>query len=68
MPVLTYEGVTLSQEQKEAMIKGLTEVADKVLPETPKSAFYVFFREYPPEKVGVGGMPLPDYIKSLSHT
>jgi phenylpyruvate tautomerase PptA (4-oxalocrotonate tautomerase family) len=47
------------------MIKGLTEVADKVLPETPKSAFYVFFREYPPEAVGVGGMPLPEYIKSL---
>lgn len=65
MPVLTYEGVALSQEQKEAMIKGLTEVGDKILPETPKAAFYVFFREYPPETVGVGGIPLPEYLKSL---
>jgi len=47
------------------MIKGLTEVADKILPETPTSAFYVFFREYPPEAIGVGGMPLPEFIKSL---
>ena len=65
MPVLTYEGIALTQEQKEAMIKGLTEVADKVLPDIPKSAFYVFFRDYPPETVGVGGMTIPEYMKSL---
>jgi hypothetical protein len=50
------------------MIKGLTEVADNVLPDTPKSAFYVFLREHEAVKVGIGGLPLPEFIKSLSHT
>lgn len=64
MPVITYEGIALTQEQKETMIKGLTEVADKALPDIPKSAIYVFFRDYPPETVGVGGMTIPELMKS----
>ncbi len=50
------------------MIKGLTEIADKILPKTPKSAFIVILREHPPEKFGIGGMPFLEYIKSLGHT
>jgi phenylpyruvate tautomerase PptA (4-oxalocrotonate tautomerase family) len=46
-------------------MKGLTEAAHKVLPETPKNAFYVFIRDYPPENVGIGGLVLPKYLESL---
>ena len=49
------------------MIKGLTEVASNVLPDTPKSAFYVYLVEHEAEKIGVGGLPLPDFIKSMEH-
>ncbi len=62
MPVITYEGPELDHSQREALIKGFTEVANKTIPEIPKEAYYVFLREYPAEKVGVGGLPLPDYL------
>ena len=65
MPVLIYEGPELNQEQRKDMIKGLTDVACRVLPNIPRDAFYVFLREYPEEKVGVGGLVLPDYIAKI---
>ena len=65
MPVIIYEGSKLSQNQREALIKGLTEVACKVMPEVPKEAFYVFIRDHPDEKIGVGGLLLPDYLAEL---
>ena len=46
-------------------MKGLTEAAHKVLPETPKNAFTVIVRDYPPENVGIGGVVLPKYLESL---
>ena len=46
-------------------MKGLTEAAHKVLPDIPKSAFYVYVRDYPPENVGIGGVVLPKYMESL---
>ena len=49
------------------MIKGLTEVAHNIFPNTPKSAFFVFLREHSLEKVGVGGLPYLEYIKSLEN-
>ena len=65
MPVILYEGPQLSQSQREAMIKGFTEVACKIMPEIPKEAFYVFIRDHPDEKIGVGGLPLPEYLAKL---
>ena len=65
MPVLIYEGPELNQNQREELIKGLTAVACKVTPEIPKEAYYVFLREHPDEKVGVGGLLLPDYLANL---
>ncbi len=65
MPVIIYEGSKLSQNQREALIKGFTEVACKVMPEVPKEAFYVFIRDHPDEKIGVGGLLLPDYLAEL---
>lgn len=65
MPVVIYEGPQLNQDQREALIKGFTEVACKVMPEVPKEAFYVFIRDHPDEKLGVGGLLLPDYLAKL---
>ena len=64
MPVITIKLYTLPQEQREALIKGLTEAAHKVLPDIPKSAFYVYIRDYPPENIGIGGLTLPKYLES----
>ena len=65
MPVLIYEGSELNQSQREELIKGLTEVACKVTPDIPKEAFYVFIREYPVEKIGVGGLVLSEHLANL---
>jgi len=65
MPVLIYEGPELNQEQRKDMIKGLTDVACRTLPNIPRDAYYVFLREYPEEKVGVGGLVLPDYLAKI---
>lgn len=65
MPVVIYEGPRLSQSQREALIRGFTEVACKVMPEVPKEGFYVFIRDHPDEKIGVGGLLLPDYLAKL---
>jgi len=65
MPVITIHVSALPQEKREALMKGLTEAAHKVLPETPKNAFYVFIRDYPPENIGIGGLVLPKYLESL---
>ena len=65
IPVLIYEGSELNQSQRKELIKGLTEAAYKVNPDIPKEAYYVFIREYPPEKVGVGGLVLTEYMANL---
>jgi len=65
MPVLIYEGPELNQSQRKELIKGLTEAACKVTPEIPKEAYYVFLREYPVDKVGVGGLVLSEYLANL---
>jgi len=65
MPVLIYEGSKLNQSQRKELIKSLTEAACKVNPDIPKEAYYVFIREYPPEKIGVGGLVLTEYLAKL---
>jgi phenylpyruvate tautomerase PptA (4-oxalocrotonate tautomerase family) len=65
MPTIEIHLYTLPQEKREALMKGLTEAAHKVLPEVPKNAFYVYIRDYPPENIGIGGVVLPKYMESL---
>jgi len=65
MPVIIFEGPELNQNQREELIKGLTEVVCKVIPDIPKEAHYVFLREYPGEKVGVGGLTLTKHLEDL---
>ena len=54
----------MSQEKREALMKELTEAAHKVLPHIPKSSFYTYIRDYPPENVGIGGIVLQELLKS----
>lgn len=65
MPVLSYEGPKLTKEQKEKLIKEMTEAAARVIPDIPEQAYYFFVREYEDENVGVGGMPLAEYIRTV---
>ena len=65
MPVITFEGPKLNKAQSETLVKGFTEVAHNAMPEIPKEAFYVFIREYPDDKVGVGGLLLPDFLAKM---
>lgn len=65
LPVLIYEGPEISPTQRKELIKGLTEAACKVTPEIPKEVYYVFLREHPNDKIGVGGCILPEYLDKL---
>jgi 4-oxalocrotonate tautomerase family enzyme len=65
MPVIKYEGPQLTQEQRKALVQGFTDVVCKVIPNVPREAYYVFLQEYPEEKVGVGGLMLPDYLANM---
>jgi len=65
MPVIIYEGPRINKNQSEALIKGFTEVACKVMPDVPKQAFYVFIKDLPDDKIGVGGFLLHDYLVEL---
>ncbi len=47
------------------MIKEFTETACKAMPMVPKESFYVYLREYPGERLGVGGLALPNYLKKI---
>ena len=66
MPVIIYEGPKLDNNQSEALIREFTEAACRVIPEVPKQAYYVFIRDHPDEKIGVGGVFLKDYITELA--
>jgi phenylpyruvate tautomerase PptA (4-oxalocrotonate tautomerase family) len=62
LPVIKLEGPKLTQEQSKALVAGFTDVACNVIPNIPRDAYTVYLLEYPEEKVGVGGLLLPDYI------
>ena len=65
MPVITYDGPKLTNDQREALIKEFTEAACRVIPNIPKQAYFVFIRDYPDENIGVGEVFLKDYIAEL---
>jgi 4-oxalocrotonate tautomerase family enzyme len=65
MPVIKMEGPKLTPEQTKALIEGFTDVACKVMPDIPREAYTIFLLEYPEEKVGVGGLLLPEYIANM---
>jgi phenylpyruvate tautomerase PptA (4-oxalocrotonate tautomerase family) len=68
IPVIEMKVYALPQEKREALMKGLVDAASKVLPEVPRTAFYVYIRDYPPESIGIGGVVLPKYMESLEES
>lgn len=59
MPIINFDGGTMTKEQKAQLVAGFTEHAHKVTG-IPKQAFVVLIRENSPENIGVGGELLAD--------
>lgn len=54
MPYITVEGGKLSKEQKEELIKKLTEVSSEIM-HIPSEFFLTTIKELPDENIGIGG-------------
>ena len=62
MPYITIESGALSDEQKENLIKRLTEVSSEIM-NVPQEFFSVTIKELPDKNFGVGGKTI-DKVKS----
>ena len=69
MPYITVEGGVLSDEQKEQLIKRLTEVSSEIM-KIPPEFFMTTIKELPEKNIGIGGKTIDivknEYIKSIS--
>ena len=67
MPYITVESGALSDEQKEQLIKRLTEVSSEIM-KVPKEFFTITIKELPDKNFGIGGKTIDkvkaEYIKS----
>lgn len=63
MPILTLETGFLNKDQKEELIRELTETAARITGITEKS-FIVLLKELDDDNVGVGGQVLTEVKKS----
>ncbi|MCI8497074.1 MAG: 4-oxalocrotonate tautomerase [Clostridiales bacterium] len=54
MPYITVESGALSDEQKEQLIKRLTEVSSEIM-KVPQEFFAVTIKELPDQNFGIGG-------------
>lgn len=61
MPYITIESGTLSDEQKEKLIKRLTEVSSEIM-EVPQEFFVTTIKEVPDKNFGIGGKTI-DKVK-----
>ncbi|MDE6763360.1 MAG: tautomerase family protein [Oscillospiraceae bacterium] len=62
MPYISVEGGLLSDEQKEQLVKRLTEVSSEIM-NVPKEFFIVTLKELPDKNIGIGGRTI-DKIKN----
>ena len=62
MPVITFDGGKMTKEQKNDLVCGLTDVAQKVTG-IRREAFVILIRENDPENIGSGGELLCDKMK-----
>lgn len=62
MPYITVESGSLSDEQKEALIKRLTEVSAGIM-RVPPEFFSVTIKELPDKNFGIGGKTI-DRVKA----
>ena len=61
MPYITVESGMLSDEQKELLIKRLTEVSSEIM-KVPREFFTVTIKELPDKNFGIGGRTI-DIVK-----
>ena len=62
MPYITVESGTLSDKQKELLIKRLTEVSSEIM-NVPQEFFVTTIKELPDKIVGIGGKTI-DKVKA----
>ncbi len=62
MPYITIESGTLSDEQKEKLIKRLTEVSSEIM-NVPQEFFTMTIKELPDKNFGIGGKTI-DKVKA----
>lgn len=62
MPYITIESGKLSDEQKENLIKRLTEISSEIM-SVPPEFFSVTIKELPDKNFGIGGKTI-DIVKS----
>ena len=66
MPYITVESGALSDEQKELLIKRLTEVSSEIM-KVPQEFFVTTIKEVPDKNFGIGGKTIDivkeEYIK-----
>lgn len=55
MPVITLETAKLSKQQKQTLVKELTEAASRITG-VPEKAFNVFLKENDLDNIGAGGV------------
>lgn len=67
MPYITVEGGTLTDEQKEQLIKRLTEISSEIM-QVPCEFFITTIKELPDKNIGIGGKTIDkvkdEYIKN----
>jgi 4-oxalocrotonate tautomerase len=61
MPVITVEAGKMDRNQKELLVKELTQKASEIL-NIPAPAFVTLIKENNPDNVGVGGQLLSDKL------
>lgn len=62
MPYITIESGALSDEQKEILIKRLTEVSSEIM-KVPQEFFSITIKELPDKNFGIGGKTI-DKVKA----
>lgn len=69
MPYITIESGSLSDNQKEELIKRLTEVSSEIM-KVPQEFFSITIKELPDKNFGIGGKTIDkvkaEYIKKHS--
>ena len=61
MPYITVEGGKLTKEQKEKLIKSLTEISSEIM-NVPQKFFLTTIKELSDENIGIGGKTI-DKVK-----
>lgn len=67
MPYITVESGTLSDHQKEELIKRLTEISSEIM-KIPQEFFVITIKEVPDKNFGIGGKTIDQVKASYKQT